>query len=218
MPQDEWIRAAEAVTMLEPILGEYSARLRICARAHAGLIRSRAEQFHQGQRIFHDHDIPKEFWWAEGRGALEQDWPTGDFSTWIDRRVQWKAFGVTFARADIQRLLPAQNSAKTEAVEPAQVIVSVARGTMPRGSRVKLRNAILESFDLVSLDRVLRDNDMLHPNIATGPDFEARVDSLIEVARQQGWLIELCDALAAARSGNAPVRSAILAVRQSLPD
>ena len=59
--QDEWIRAAEAVATVKPILTEYSARLRICERAHGGLIRARAEQFHYGQRVFQNHDVPKEF-------------------------------------------------------------------------------------------------------------------------------------------------------------
>lgn len=106
--QDEWVRAAEAVAMLKPILAEYSARLRICERAHGGLIRARADQFHHGQRVFHNHDIPKEFWWAEGHEALEQDWAAGDFSTWLDHCIQLKAFGVTFDRADIEKLLPPQ--------------------------------------------------------------------------------------------------------------
>jgi hypothetical protein len=109
--QDEWLRAAEAVAMLKPILGEYSARLRICERAHGGLISARADQFHQGQRVFHNHDIPKEFWWAEGHEALEQDWAVGDFSTWLDQRIHLRAFGVTFDRADIEKLLPPQERA-----------------------------------------------------------------------------------------------------------
>ena len=95
--------------------------------------------------------------------------------------------------------------------------VLVAGDKMPPGSRSKLRATILAGFDHESLDQVLRDNDMLRPEVETG-SFAKRVDSVIEVARQQGWLIELCDALAAARSGNAPVSSAILAVRRSLTD
>ena len=115
--QDDWVRASDAVAMLKPILTEYSARIRICERAHGGLIRARAEQFHIGERVFHSHDIPKEFWWAEGHEALEQDWAAGDFSTWIERgSVQLKAFGVTFARADIQKLLPSPGTLKAEMV------------------------------------------------------------------------------------------------------
>ncbi|HEU0018349.1 MAG TPA: hypothetical protein VFQ31_08360 [Methyloceanibacter sp.] len=38
----------------------------------------------------------------------------GDFSTWIDHSIELKAFGVTFARADIEKLLPAPDSVKAE--------------------------------------------------------------------------------------------------------
>src|SRR5262245_36567615 len=101
---DDWLSASEAVAMLKPILTAYSAKLRICERAYAGLIRARAEQFHLGERVANDCDIPKGFWWAKGHEALEQDWAVGDFSTWIDRgSVQLKAFGVTFARSDIEK-------------------------------------------------------------------------------------------------------------------
>jgi Effector-associated domain 1 len=99
----------------------------------------------------------------------------------------------------------------------ARVAELLAGEKMPPGARSRLRAAILAGFDHESLDQVLRDTDMLRPEVETG-SFAKRVDSLIEVARQQGWLIELCDALASARSGNAPVNSAILAVRQSLTD
>ena len=95
--------------------------------------------------------------------------------------------------------------------------VLVAGDTMPAGARSKLRAAILAGFDHDSLDQFLGDNNMLSPDIGTG-SLRKRVDSLIEVARQQGWVIELCDALATARSRNVPVSSAILAVRQSLMD
>ncbi len=110
--EDQWVRAADAVAMLKPILTDYAAKLRLCERAHGGLIRARAEQFQRGEQMFQNHEIPKEFWWAEGHEALQQDWAVGDFSTWIDQRIQLKAFGVTFARADIEKLLPSQAAAK----------------------------------------------------------------------------------------------------------
>ena len=56
-------------------------------------------------------------------------------------------------------------------------------------TRSKLREAILAGFNPASLDEVLRDNDMLAPNVAIGPDFATRVNSLIDVARREGWLI-----------------------------
>ncbi len=89
---------------------------------------------------------------------------------------------------------------------------------MPPSARSQLREAILAGFDPAALDEVLRDNEMSRPNIAIGPDFATRINSLIDVAHREGWLIELCDRLAAARQRNEVVSSAILAVRQSLID
>ena len=85
-------------------------------------------------------------------------------------------------------------------------------------TRSKLREAILAGFDPASLDEVLRDNDMLAPNVAIGPDFATRVNSLIDVARQEGWLIELCGVLAEARPDNQRVNSAIVAAQKWLID
>lgn len=103
---EEWVTASEAVAMLQPALFESQARERICERAHAGLIRTRAEHFQKGGDTVADVEIPREFWWAEGHQALDQDWVVGDFSTWNDNRIPLKAFGVTFALPDIQKLLP----------------------------------------------------------------------------------------------------------------
>lgn len=148
--QDEWVRAAEAVAMLKPILTEYSARLRICERAHGGLIRARAEQFHHGPRVFHNHDMPMEFWWAEGHQALEQDWAAGDFSTWIERSsIQLKAFGVTFAQADIGKLLPPSNGAKAEAIahiEEDEQIIDKLDALVPSAA-LSYKQAILDLRD-----------------------------------------------------------------------
>ena len=85
-------------------------------------------------------------------------------------------------------------------------------------TRSKLREAILAGFDPASLDEVLRDNDMLASNVAIGPDFATRVNSLIDVARREGWLIELCGVLAEARPDNQRVNSAIVAAQKWLID
>ncbi|MBV1917474.1 MAG: hypothetical protein KUG65_05360 [Sphingomonadaceae bacterium] len=42
-------------------------------------------------------DVPKQFWWAEGNVALEQNWKAGDFSNWIEHKHHLQAFGVSFA-------------------------------------------------------------------------------------------------------------------------
>ena len=70
--------------------------------------------------------------------------------------------------------------------------------------RVKLREAILAGLNSAALDQVLRDNDMFRHNVATGPDFATYVNSLIDVSRQEGWLIELCRVLAAERIKTGP--------------
>ena len=85
--------------------------------------------------------------------------------------------------------------------------------------RAKLREAILAGFSSpASLDQVLTDNDMFRHNIAIGPDLATRVNSLIDVAHQEGWLIKLCSVLADARPDNERVSSEILRVQEWLKD
>lgn len=198
---DEWVRAAEAVAMLKSTLTEHSACLRICERAHGGLISARAEQFHHGQRIFHNHDVPKEFWWAEGHEALEQSWAIGDFSTWINNgSVQLKAFGVTFARADIQKLLPPPNSKRTGTVvhtEEDDEIISKLDALVPsaalsykqamldlgddgrvsfRGSALELREALREILDHLAPDsEVTTASGYVQESGRTGPTMKQKV-------------------------------------------
>jgi hypothetical protein len=113
----EWITAAEASQLLKPAFGNESiARRTICKRAHAGVVPARAERYEQGADFIRENFvIPKEFWWAEGAPALEQNWIAGDFETWINHEFHLKAFGVTFARRDIEKLLPAAATETTTA-------------------------------------------------------------------------------------------------------
>ena len=206
--QREWVRAAEAVAMLKPILAEYSARLRICERAHVGLIRARAEQFQYGQRVFQNHDVPKEFWWAEGHQALEQDWAVGDFSTWIDRSIQVKAFGVTFARADIGKLLPSPNSIEAETVahtKEDELIVDKLDALVPsaalsykqaildlsddgrvsfRGPALELREALREILDHLAPDsEVTAAPEYMQEKDRTGPTMKQKVRFIMKGKR-----------------------------------
>jgi hypothetical protein len=87
------------------------------------------------------------------------------------------------------------------------------RYTLDGKERSRLREAILAGFDPDSLNSILRDNNRLQHNIALGPDFITRVNSLIDIADQEGWLDDLCTVLAAERTGNELVSSAIEAVR-----
>jgi TIR domain len=105
--KEEWITAAEAVRLLERVFdSDYMTQKTICRRAHAGLIRARAERFMIDDALLDEHDLPTKFWWAEGGSALEQDWTAGDFATWIEHRTHLRAFNVSFLRVDIEKLIP----------------------------------------------------------------------------------------------------------------
>ena len=108
MTKQEWITAAEALRVLTPVFGGYTAKLTICQRAHAGLIRARAERFIIDDNSAGAREVPKEFWWAEGHTALEQNWISGDFATYIKQRTRLRTFGVSFLRADIEKLIPTE--------------------------------------------------------------------------------------------------------------
>jgi hypothetical protein len=100
----KWISAAEAVQLLQPVFNsEYRAKMTICRRAHVGLIRARAERFIADKKESSDFEIPKGFWWAKGQEALHQNWPIGDFDTWVNNgNLHLQAFGVSFSGADIE--------------------------------------------------------------------------------------------------------------------
>ena len=94
---EEWITAAEALRLLKPVFdSENTAKLTICRRAHAGLISARAEHFMRDDRSTRDQEVPKEFWWAEGHRALDQNWTTGDFETWIKSTTRLSITVVSF--------------------------------------------------------------------------------------------------------------------------
>lgn len=103
---DQWIEAGTALR----VFGNAKA---ICERCHAGLIRSRAQSFQRQDVEKLDVEVPREFWWAEGHEALEQNWDTGDFSTWIDSKIHLRAFGVRFALDDLLKLIPFEQQPAT---------------------------------------------------------------------------------------------------------
>jgi hypothetical protein len=139
---EEWVTAAEAVTMLKPVFrgSEYEAKLAICKRAHSGLINAQADTFIIDNKTRTNATILKEFWWAEGQQALEQNWPLGDFSTWIPLgvlagnlhlgggKIRARAFGVTFLRADVEKMLPPAPTVAT----PALIAPNRSKGGRPR--------------------------------------------------------------------------------------
>jgi predicted nucleotide-binding protein len=102
--QEDWITARSAIALLG--LGHQLGRRTICQRAHAGLIKAQAERFASNGQSADNVEIPRKFWWAKGEAALTQNWATGDFETWINGKIHLEAYGVTFRRADIERLKP----------------------------------------------------------------------------------------------------------------
>ena len=118
----DWVNAHDAIDMLLPMYGKRmgsAAGRALAKRAHSGLLKTRARLFKWEEaedgayrsRLKVEREaqfaiLPKGFWWADGHEALEQNWVTGDFATWIDETYHWQAFGTEFARCDIVAMLP----------------------------------------------------------------------------------------------------------------
>ena len=102
----DWLSASETIRLVRTATLSRSSHIAICTRAHAGLIRARAELMLLESDARENYEVPKQFWWADGHEALKQNWGTGDFETWIDKRFHMKAFGITFHRDDIRRMVP----------------------------------------------------------------------------------------------------------------
>jgi hypothetical protein len=130
--KEELISAAEAVLLLKPVYrGEYATKLGICELAHAGHIRARGQRFIMDNRAANNFEIPTLFWWAEGREGLKQDWTAGDFDTWVDfgkvasdlrlgiGTVHFRAFNVSFLRAEIEQLIRRETAASSKSEAPA---------------------------------------------------------------------------------------------------
>lgn len=107
----EWITAETALRFLTDETYSYAEQRAICERAHGGMIAAKAELLLWNGEQHKQQMIPKQFWWAEGHEALEQDWSTGDFSTWIDETIAVKAFGVSFDFLGISELASAERRA-----------------------------------------------------------------------------------------------------------
>ena len=108
-PAEQWIPASQAQNLVSA--PHTDARVAICARANAGLIKARAELFVVDNKKIGAVQIPEIFWWAGGHEALEQNWETGDFSTWIDQKIHMQAFGVSFGLDGVLELLPIERRA-----------------------------------------------------------------------------------------------------------
>jgi hypothetical protein len=114
-PVIEWLSASAALCMVQERIASGDAAISIATRALAGLVKTRAAHLsadqpggRRGHPVVKEADnveVPKAFWWAKGHPALQQNWATGDFSTWIDDTYEWRAFGVEFAKGDVVKML-----------------------------------------------------------------------------------------------------------------
>lgn len=102
---EEWISAAEALALVGKT-NPYLAAQSICGRAYDGVIAAKAHLLIIGDIRKEDVDVPAGFWWATGHAALEQKWQSGDFETWLDKRIHCRAYGVMFLKRDISAMLP----------------------------------------------------------------------------------------------------------------
>jgi hypothetical protein len=98
---DQWIPASKALELV-------GNRFALCERLESGLIASRARLLILGKKEMPFASVPRGFWWARGREALEQNWNTGDFETWIEQRDHWRAFGVELRLPDVLDMLPTE--------------------------------------------------------------------------------------------------------------
>lgn len=83
----------------------------LCERLHAGLLVARAKFLQLGEHCSQNAIVPKEFWWAKGHAALEADWDTGDFTTWINDSIECRALGVEVGLSGLSELLPFEERA-----------------------------------------------------------------------------------------------------------
>ncbi|MBB4395077.1 TIR domain-containing protein [Bradyrhizobium sp. ERR14] len=114
----EWVSAASAIARLKPHFknSARAAQMQICEHAYAKLVRAKARRYMVGEKSHDDSVVPHILWWAKGHAALNQDWMTGSFSTYIND-IEHRAFGVSFVREDIDLMIPAD--APSDAPQPA---------------------------------------------------------------------------------------------------
>ncbi len=106
MDDDEWLSAKETMRLAVGQLNSVSgASGTICSRAHDGLIRTRARRLAIGSQTHDNREVPLRFWWARGEAALDQNWVTGDFETWLDQKIHMRAYGVEFRKDDVLLML-----------------------------------------------------------------------------------------------------------------
>lgn len=102
---DEWLSSSETIKLAREVMSLFQAPRAICKRAFDGLIETRGTRVILGTAVVEDGKIPSMFWWAEGEDALTQNWQTGDFETFFEKHMRWRAYGVQFRAQDVMEML-----------------------------------------------------------------------------------------------------------------
>lgn len=108
-------------------ISERQAASLIMNRATAGLVAARAERFLFLDVVEDAFDIPANFWCNNGSLFFSTNWLSGDFSRSVEHEsrpepIEVSAFGVTFRRCDIERLvrsLPVEVAAPVNSSGPS---------------------------------------------------------------------------------------------------
>lgn len=148
---DEWISAAEAIAFLP------HGQRAICRNAREGLVRARARRLTWAGEQHDNADVPPEFWWQNGGEALTQDWRSGDFETYERGRhfSIVKAFGVTFRRADIERLKPATAANPTALPSLAPEPVPSRKVFIVHGRNENAKNEVALFLQKIGLEDIV---------------------------------------------------------------
>lgn len=180
---EEWI-SASAARALGPAGTNFADA--IIERAKVGLVKARAALLvWDKQEPQRDCEIPQDFW---RHGVCEEKWDQGDFSVfWNRSSSSWMAgpgaadsfaYGVTFARSDIEAMVPSptpatdiESSASSNVAAPAPVAKNlggrppydweaamielagqVYEGALMPDKQVNIENAIKDHFSAKGLD------------------------------------------------------------------
>lgn len=200
-----WISASDALDLVRPWL-RHSAASTICTRAYAGLIRTRAAHITFNDAPTNKTEILKTFWWAKGEAALDQNWRSGDFGTWIDHTDHIQAFGVEFLKSDIEKLVPKstieEKSPKATAVTYSNKIFIVhGRDEGPREAVSNVLKSLglspiilnqLPNRSRAVIEKIEEHSDVGFAVILLTPDDEGNLKGDIPKARaRQNVLLEL---------------------------
>lgn len=107
-----WIPAKLALEILGGGYPGDDAARSICERANAGLVKARARLLMIDDQRQQNVELPAAFWWAQGMEALDQNWESGDFSTWIERDTHFRAFGVEFDFEGLREMLSVETASR----------------------------------------------------------------------------------------------------------